>query len=288
MYGGYTLNNNFSIQGLSVPVVVGLDKASMQDPNSLEKLQIKSPLQNRYYPLSQFVSLSMVAKPIQISTFQGQPSVMIHANFSKSYSMSNAIQFVNHMMATHAPSLQFQYQDNAREYLMGNHQTLLILCLGLICIYFLLTVVFNNLVDPLIIMLTVPFSVVGGAFTLHMMGGSLNVYSTLALITLIGLITKHGVLIVQFANNELRKGATVRQAILEATHHRFRPIVMTTLAMTLGALPLALSQGVMYVARQDLSIVLIGGLLIGTVFSLIVVPLMYTLIKKMEKNPVPH
>ena len=105
----------------------------------------------------------------------------------------------------------------------------------------------------------------------------------LGLITLIGLITKHGVLIVQFANQELKtKQCGVRNAILTATHHRFRPIMMTTLAMTLGALPLVLSSDYMYAGRRELGRVIIGGLVIGTLFSLFIVPLVYSLIKRAE------
>ena len=108
----------------------------------------------------------------------------------------------------------------------------------------------------------------------------LNLYSILALITLIGLITKHGVLIVQFANQQRKLGATALEAILKATHDRFRPIIMTTLAMVLGTIPLLLNPNVMYVARRDLSLVLISGLIIGTLFSLFVVPLVYTIVRK--------
>ena len=174
---------------------------------------------------------------------------------------------------------------NAEKYIEGNTQTLLILILGLVAIYFLLTIIFKNIVDPFIIMLTVPFSVVVGALSLYIFNGTIDLYSSLALITLIGLITKHGVLIVQFANQELQKGANKMAAIFTATHHRFRPIVMTTLAMMLGALPLILSQGQMYVARRELGMVLISGLLIGTVFSLFIVPLAYTLIKRDKTTP---
>ncbi len=132
-------------------------------------------------------------------------------------------------------------------------------------------------------MLTVPFSVIGGALSLYLIGGSLNIFSTLGLITLVGLITKHGVLIVQFANQELKKGTTVMESILQATRYRFRPILMTTFAMILGALPLMLSSDIMYVSRQNLAIVIIGGLAIGTFFSLFIVPLVYVLVKQRRK-----
>ncbi len=181
-----------------------------------------------------------------------------------------------------AADLSYQYQGDAEQYIEVNMQTILIFGLGIVCIYFLLAALFNNVVDPFVILLTVPFSVVSGAFALHIFGDTLNLYSTLALITLVGLITKHGVLIVQFANHKLLEGVAVLDAIINATHDRFRPIIMTTLAMSLGALPLLFSQGVMYVARRDLGMVLICGILVGTLFSLFVIPLVYTLVKKAE------
>ena len=176
----------------------------------------------------------------------------------------------------------YSYSGNAQNYLKGNAQTIWIAILGIACVYFLLAILFKSIVDPFVIMLTVPFCVIGGALSLYLIGGTLNLYSTVGLITLVGLITKHGVLIVQFANDELKKGANVKDAVLLATHHRFRPIIMTTLAMVFGALPLLFSSGMMYVSRENLGIVIIGGLIIGTFFSLFIVPLVYTLVKKAE------
>ena len=132
-------------------------------------------------------------------------------------------------------------------------------------------------------MLTVPFSIVGGALSLYLIGGSINLYSALGLITLIGLITKHGILIVQFANNEVKKGKSIIEAILSSTALRFRPIIMTTLVMIFGALPLVFSSTIFYESRQNLGITIIGGLLVGTLFSLFIIPLVYVLVKKTEK-----
>ena len=279
-YGGYQLANNLIIDGLSVPVVLQLDKESLQSPRSIDKLLVQSPTTQQYYPFNKFITLKMKAQPANISTIDGMPSISLRANLAKGYTIADAINFIDQQMAQMAPTLSYQYQGAAKDYLEGNTQSILIFGLGVICIYLLLAVIFDSLIDPFIILLTVPFSLIGGAFSLWLFGDSLNVFSTLALITLVGLITKHGILIVQFANAEMTKGATKRQAILSATHDRFRPIMMTTLAMTLGALPLLLNPGVMYVARRDLGMVLISGLIIGTLFSLFVVPLAYTFIKR--------
>jgi multidrug efflux pump len=281
-YGGYRLHNDFSIDGLTVPVRVTIDLADLKNPDFLEKLTIHSPLTNTNYPLTEFVSMSLIAAPEVIETFNGLPFVEMDLNLNPGHSMGEALNIINSIAKQTSPKAQIYYIDSAQMYLKGSSQTIWIAILGLISIYFLLTILFKNLLDPFIILLTVPCTVIGGALSLYWIGGSINIYSTLGLITLIGLITKHGILIVRFANEELAKGKSIIDATLEATKHRFRPIMMTTLAMVMGALPLLLSDKIMYVSRQNLAIVIIGGLLIGTLFSLVIIPVVYSLIKKAE------
>ena len=282
-YGGSRLHNDFSIDGLTVPVRVTIDLADMQNPDSLEKLTIHSALTNLNYPLSEFVSMSLIAEPEVIQTFNGLPSVEMDLNLNPGYSTGEAINVINETAKQITPTAQIYYIDSAQMYLKGSSQTIWIALLGLVSIYFLLTILFKSLIDPFIILLTVPCTVIGGALSLYFIGGSINIYSTLGLITLIGLITKHGILIVRFANEELLKGKSIIEATLEATKHRFRPIMMTTLAMVMGALPLLVSDKIIYVSRQNLAIVIIGGLLIGTLFSLVIIPVVYSLIKKAER-----
>jgi|GEM_PF-2803551 len=281
-YGGYRLHNDFSITGLTVPVRVSIDNKDRNNPRSIDKLTIHSQLTNKDYPLTEFVSMSLIAEPVVIQTFNGQASVQIDLNLNPGFATGDAIKIINNAAKQITPSMEIYYIDSAKVYLQGSSQTILIALLGLACIYFLLTILFKNLVDPFIILLTVPCTVIGGALSLYFINGSINVYSALGLITLIGLITKHGILIIRFANDELLKGKTVIEATLQATKHRFRPIMMTTLAMVMGALPLLLSDKIIYVSRQNLAIVIIGGLLIGTLFSLVIIPVVYSLIKKAE------
>ncbi|WP_440993798.1 efflux RND transporter permease subunit [Cysteiniphilum litorale] len=284
IYGGATLNNYFHIKGLSVPIVVRLNDKDLMNPESLKDLNIQSPLTHQMYPLSEFVNFTLGAQPGSVTTFNNQQSVQILARLNKGYNISDALPFVNKVIAKEAPTLQYQYIGSSEQYLQSNDDSLWIAIFAILSIYFLLIVLFKNFIDPFIILLCVPFSVVGGMLSLYLIDGSLNLFSMLGLITLIGLITKHGVLIIQFANNELKKGADLKSAIEYATEHRFRPIMMTTFAMVFGALPLILSDKMLYVSRENLGIVLIGGLLIGTIFSLFIIPLMFMLIKKVEKQ----
>jgi len=140
---------------------------------------------------------------------------------------------------------------------------------------------FESLRDPLIIMLTVPLALGGWLISLSFLKlGSINVYSQIGLITLIGLITKHGILIVDFANQRKKQGLSVYDAIVEACQLRLRPILMTTFAMVLGSIPLALASGPGSEARQQIGMVIVGGMTVGTLFTLFVIPIIYKLIAK--------
>ncbi|HNF00693.1 MAG TPA: efflux RND transporter permease subunit, partial [Thauera aminoaromatica] len=151
-------------------------------------------------------------------------------------------------------------------------------------IYLVLAAQFESFRDPFIIMLTVPLSMTGALGALWLTGGTLNVYSQIGLVTLVGLITKHGILIVEFANQLREHGHALREAVVEAAVLRLRPILMTTGAMVLGSLPLALATGAGAESRQQIGWVIVGGLLIGTFFTLFVVPTVYTLLARRERE----
>src|SRR5690606_3985080 len=144
--------------------------------------------------------------------------------------------------------------------------------------YLVLAAQFESFVDPLIIMFTVPLSMTGALLALQLTGGTLNIYSQIGLVTLIGLISKHGILIVQFANRLQDEGRPLLEAVVEAAALRLRPILMTTGAMVAGAIPLALATGAGAQARQELGWVIVGGMTFGTLHTLFVVPTAYTLL----------
>ena len=139
---------------------------------------------------------------------------------------------------------------------------------------------FESFIDPLIIMLTVPLSITGALIALHLTGNTLNVYSQIGLITLIGLITKHGILLVEFSNKLQEQGRTKVEAVIEAAALRLRPILMTTGAMVLGAVPLAIASGAGAESRSQIGWVIVGGISFGTLFTLFVVPTAYTLLAR--------
>src|SRR5690606_22405800 len=175
-------------------------------------------------------------------------------------------------------------KGESRDYRDSGASLYITFLLALAFIYLVLAAQFESFVDPLIIMLTVPLSITGALLARYLTGGTLNIYSQLGLITLIGLITKHGILMVEFANQLQAAGHDRFAAVIEAASIRLRPILMTTGAMVLGSIPLALATGAGAESRQQIGWVIVGGLLLGTFFTLFVVPTVYTLLARRERT----
>ncbi len=148
--------------------------------------------------------------------------------------------------------------------------------LGLILIYLVLAAQFESFIDPFIIMLTVPLALAGALLSLYIFGHTLNIFSEIGMIMLIGLVTKNGILIVEFANQKREQGMNKVQAVLEASAQRLRPILMTSLATSLGALPIALSLGASSTSRIPLGVVIVGGIMFSLLLTLLVIPAVYT------------
>jgi multidrug efflux pump len=174
--------------------------------------------------------------------------------------------------------MQIDYDGESREFKQAGSEVIFTFVLALFFIYLVLAAQFESFLAPFIIMLTVPLSIAGGLALLFFAGGTLNIYSQVGLITLIGLITKHGILIVEFANQRLAAGMAVAEAVREAAVLRLRPILMTTGAMVLGAVPLAIAAGAGAESRHQIGYVIVGGMTIGTLFTLFVIPVVYSLL----------
>jgi multidrug efflux pump len=174
----------------------------------------------------------------------------------------------------------------SREFKNSSGSLAIVFALSLLFIYLVLAAQFESFVDPLIIMLSVPLSMLGALLALKFSGGTLNVFSQIGLITLVGLITKHGILIVEFSNQLREQGLDKLEAVKQAAALRLRPIMMTTGAMVLGAMPLALASGAGAESRQQIGWVIVGGMSLGTLLTVFVVPTMYTLLER-KKVPGP-
>jgi multidrug efflux pump len=168
----------------------------------------------------------------------------------------------------------------SREFRSSQGALVVVFVLALLFIFLVLAAQFESFVDPLVIMFSVPLSMIGALLALKWSGGSLNVYSQIGLITLVGLITKHGILIVEFTNQLRQRGEPMLDALVHASSQRLRPILMTTGAMVLGALPLALATGAGAESRRQIGWVIVGGMSLGTLLTVFVVPTMYSLLAR--------
>jgi multidrug efflux pump len=261
-------------------VIVQTDARGRTTPEDIDKLFVRGNKGGSevMVPLSSLVKVREAVSPRELNHFNQRRSVTLTANLAPGYALGDALKFMD---ATAAKVLKPGYATElngvSREFRASSGALGLVFVLALFFIFLVLAAQFESFVDPLVIMLAVPLSMVGALLALRLSGGTINVYSQIGLITLVGLITKHGILIVEFANQMRHQGMHTMAAIQQAAELRLRPILMTTGAMVLGALPLALASGAGAESRQQIGWVIVGGMSLGTLLTLFVVPTVYTL-----------
>ncbi|MEK1905628.1 MAG: efflux RND transporter permease subunit, partial [Pseudomonas sp.] len=201
-------------------------------------------------------------------------------------SMGDAVDTIAQIAREEAPrGYAFDYAGASRQYIQEGSALYVTFGLALAIIFLVLAAQFESFRDPLVILVTVPLSICGALIPIFLGISSLNIYTQVGLVTLIGLISKHGILIVEFANQLRRDGLSVREAIEEAASIRLRPVLMTTAAMVFGMVPLILATGAGAVSRFDIGLVIATGMSIGTLFTLFVLPCVYTLLAKPDALP---
>ena len=264
-------------------VIVQVDAASRADPRDIRDLYVRAR-SGEMVPLANVVKVSETIAPRELNHFGQRRSVIISASLAPDFALGEALKWMDQTAARILPpGYATDYDGQSREFLGSSASLVLVFLLALAFIYLVLAAQFESFRDPFIIMLTVPLSMTGALGALWLTGGTLNVYSQIGLVTLVGLITKHGILIVEFANQLREQGRQRRDAVVEASVLRLRPILMTTGAMVLGSLPLALATGAGAESRQQIGWVIVGGLLLGTFFTLFVVPTVYTLVARRQR-----
>jgi len=229
-------------------------------------------------PLSALVKVRESVSPRELNHFGQRRSASITASLAPDYSLGQALQFMDQTASkTLKTGYTTELNGTSREFRNSQGALAIVFVLALFFIFLVLAAQFESFVDPFVILLSVPLSMIGALLALKWSGGSLNVYSQIGLITLVGLITKHGILIVEFANQLREHGMETVEAVVKAASQRLRPILMTTGAMVLGALPLAIASGAGAESRQQIGWVIVGGMSLGTVLTVFVVPTMYML-----------
>ncbi|MFO1131943.1 MAG: efflux RND transporter permease subunit [Hyphomicrobiales bacterium] len=265
----------FQIGSQQYDVTVALPAAERTSPETLANIFVKGK-NGEMVQLSNIVTAKVGVSPRDLRRFNQLRAITIQANLAPGYTLGEAIADVQQAAAeVLPPGTLTDLTGQAREYRDASSNLLLVFALALAFIYLVLSAQFESFRDPLMIMVSVPLSMTGALGALWLTGGTLNVYSQIGLVTLIGLITKHGILIVDFANKQQLDGMERRAAIIEAARLRLRPILMTTAAMILGAVPLALATGAGAESRQQIGWVIVGGMSLGTLLTLFVVPCVY-------------
>ncbi len=276
--GGYV--NYFSISGRSYKVIPQVMQQSRLNADQLLQYQI-STADGSMVPVSTFASLNTQAVPESLDHFQQLNAATISAVPAPGVTLGQALDSLKGLAAESLPlGYSVDYAGQSRQFTQESTALVVTFFFALIIIFLALAANFESFRDPLIVMVSVPMSICGAMIfiSLGVGGASLNIYTQVGLVTLIGLISKHGILIVQFANDQQREGMSKREAIEMAAGIRLRPILMTTAAMVLGVLPLVLASGAGAAGRYNMGLVITTGISIGTLFTLFVVPAMYMFI----------
>jgi multidrug efflux pump len=270
----------FTQNGEQYDVIVQVGAEDRRTANDLNDIYVRAR-DDSMVPLSNLARVRETVAPKELNRFNQFRAATITGNITPGYSLGEGLAFLEQAAEKLLPTdARYDLSGESREFKQAGSSLLFVFVLALVFIFLVLAAQFESFVDPLIILFTVPLSMTGALVALNLSGGTLNIYSQIGLITLIGLISKHGILIVQFANQLQDAGRPLREAVIEAASLRLRPILMTTGAMVSGAIPLALASGAGAVSRQDIGWVIVGGMSFGTVLTLFVVPTAYTLLAR--------
>lgn len=274
--GGYV--NYFSIAGRSYKVIPQVLQVNRLNPSQVLDYYVRAP-DGSLLPASTVASQKIETVPEGINHFQQLNSATIMGVFAPSLSEKEVLDFMRHTIAEVAPSgYQVDYAGTSRQYVQESGGFVPTLLFAIIIVFLTLSAQYESFRDPVVILVSVPMALFGALIFINLGAATLNIYTQVGLVTLMGLVSKHGILIVQFANDLQRGGKLKREAIEEAAAVRLRPILMTTAAMVLGVVPLVIAAGAGAAGRQAMGIVIFTGLSIGTLFTLFVVPAVYMLL----------
>ena len=282
-YSGRRLDY-FIMNGKQYQVISQVKLQDRESPQDLGKLYIKNN-KGENIALSSVLNIETNAKPPSLFHFNRYKSATFSASLAEGKTIGDGVKAMNRIADENLDeTFQTSLNGPSRDYAESSSNTIFAFVLALILIYLVLAAQFESFRDPVIIMLTVPLAIAGALMSLWVFDQTLNIFSEIGLIMLIGLVTKNGILIVEFANQKRKSGMNVRDAVVEAASQRLRPILMTSLATSLGALPIALSLGSASTSRMPLGIVVVGGILFSLVLTLYVIPAVYSYLVSDVKN----
>lgn len=267
-------------------VIVEGERSSQRTPSDLENIYVRSERSGRLIPLSNLVTLEEFADSFSLNRYNRVRAITIEASLANDLALGEALNFLENLVETHLPSdAIIDYKGESQDFKASAESILFVFILGIVVVFLVLAAQFESYILPFVIMLTVPLAIAGALLGLYLTGQTLNIYSQIGLIMLVGLATKNGVLIVEFANQLRDAGKDFDAALMEAAEVRLRPILMTGITTAAGSIPLLVSAGAGAETRTVLGIVILTGVLAGTVFTLFVVPVAYRLLARGTRSP---
>jgi len=276
--------NNFNFQGFNYDVQVQANLPFRSELSSMNQFFVAGS-EGQWIPLGSLVTIKEINEPQNLKHYERMRGAAITVIAKSDVSLERSMQVLEPIIKKHLPpGASYKFGGKAEKYQEAKQAMWLTYGLSLIFIYLVLAALFESFINPFVVLLTVPLSLAGAVWAVNMFGGSNNIYTSIGLVTLIGLITKHGILIVDFSNRLIAAGLPVQKAVEEAATKRLRPVLMTTMAMVFGAVPLVFSIGAYANARIHIGWVIIGGMISGTFFSLYVVPVVYALLATVKNK----
>jgi multidrug efflux pump len=273
-------------RGEEYDVILQAEDADRRTPGDIENLYVRAAKSGELVPLSSLVTVSEGADAATLNRFNRLRSITISANLAPGYTLGEALTFLRGIAEETLPTeARIDYKGQSRELQESSSSVLVTFSLALLVVFLVLAAQFESFIHPLVIMLTVPLAVVGALLGLELSGGSLNIYSQIGIVMMVGLAAKNGILIVEFANQLRDAGASVEEAIKEAARLRLRPIVMTSISTVIGVLPLILGGGAGAESRMAIGVVVFAGVFFSTVLTLGVVPTFYRLLAPHTRSP---
>jgi len=273
-------------RGREYNVILMGKEADRSSPDDLTNLYVRSDLTGDLVPLSNLVQITESAGPARLNRHDRMRSITIEAGLAEGVSLGEGIAAMTRVAAETLPSAaRTSWDGESKEYRESGSSLYMTFAMALLVVFLVLAAQFESFVIPLIILVTVPLAMTGALAGLHFYGSSINVFSQIGAILLIGLSAKNGVLIVEFANQLRDRGLDIREAVLDAAMVRFRPILMTSAATTFGAFPLLFGSGAGWESRQPIGIVIVFGVTISAALTLFVVPALYALFARKTSSP---
>ncbi|RLT95698.1 MAG: efflux RND transporter permease subunit, partial [Ketobacter sp.] len=276
----------YNDQGEEYDVILEGVRDNQSTPISLQNIYVRSEKLDQLVPLANLVKLEEFAGATSLNRYNRVRAITLEANLADNLSLGEALNYLEGLVREHLPAnVNIDYKGQSRDYKFSGDSVLFIFLLGVMVTFLVLAAQFESYVHPFIIMLTVPLAMCGGLLGLYLTGSSLNIYSQIGLMMLVGLASKNGILIVEFANQLRDQGEEFKQAIIEATQVRFRPILITGITTAAGSIPLIASSGAGAETRLVIGVVVLAGTLAATLFTLYVVPVAYELLARKTGSP---